>query len=426
MSIKLLPLLLAILTLPFASHATRYAGGDISLLPEYEAAGAVYRDHNGKPIADLLPWLRDQGMNAMRVRLFVSPSDHKAMHPDSYDPNACQDLEYIIPLCRRIVDNGFSLLLDFHYSDTWADPAKQWIPESWKGLSDEELYDRIYDYTRECLTTLKEEGIVPDFIQPGNEISYGMLWGNEGDPESELKKTLRGSSANWDRLGRLLNRAIEACREVCPDARIIIHNERVAQPDVLTYFYTQMNRLGVDYDIIGLSYYPYFQGSLTALRPVLATLRNNFSDKETMIVETGYSYKWEVPGSEYDNTATWPYSDAGQAKFASDLVETLERFDNVDGLFWWWLEYNPYSTTLSNWYNAPLFDGTTGRATSALEIICGYADDSDSGVETLPADDNAACNPDATLYDLQGRPVTLPVAPGIYIRNGRKIRIGVN
>lgn len=122
--------------------AQRYVGGDISLLPEYEKAHATYKTHDGTPIQDLLPWLRQEGMNAMRVRLFVNPADHKAKYPSEYDPNACQDLEYITPLCKKIVDNGFSLMLDFHYSDTWADPAKQWTPESWRGLTDEQLYQK--------------------------------------------------------------------------------------------------------------------------------------------------------------------------------------------------------------------------------------------------------------------------------------------
>ena len=235
----------------FASD--RYVGGDISLLPEYEKAGAIYKDFKGEPIADLLPFLKNNGMNAMRVRLFVNPEDYKG---NDADPNACQDLEYIIPLCKRIKDEGFSLLLDFHYSDTWADPAKQWTPESWKNLTDDQLYVKIYDYTKETLQTLKGNGITPDFIQPGNEISFGMLWGEYGSPEKELKKTFMGSDANWNRLGKLLNQAIRACKEECPDAEIVIHTERVADVAVQKNFYDWMDKLNVEYDIIGLSYYP--------------------------------------------------------------------------------------------------------------------------------------------------------------------------
>ncbi len=398
--------------------ADRYVGGDISLLPEYEEAGAVYKTHEGEPISDLLPWLHDEGMNAMRVRLFVNPSDHKANFPSSYDPNACQDLEYITPLCQRIVNNGFKLMLDFHYSDTWADPAKQWTPTAWKDLSDEQLYEKIYEYTKESLETLKAAGVVPSFIQVGNEISYGMLWGAENASSSSLKKTLMGSSANWDRLGKLLNHGIKACHEVCPDAKIVIHTERVAQVNVLTNFYDQMKSLDVDYDIIGLSYYPYYHGDLSTLSTALSTLQTRYPEKGIMIVETGYSYKWEVPDTTHDYSGTWPYSDAGQDKFAQDLVSTLGKYDHVDGLFWWWMEYNAYNTSLSGWYNAPLFSSLDGCATSALKTICSFADN--SAVGTIDADHSEA---NEIWYDLNGRIVKDLSAPGIRVSHDKKILV---
>lgn len=396
--------------------AQRYVGGDISLLPEYEKAHASYKTHDGTPIQDLLPWLRQEGMNAMRVRLFVNPADHKAKYPSEYDPNACQNLEYITPLCKKIVDNGFKLMLDFHYSDTWADPAKQWTPESWRGLTDDQLYQKIYDYTKETLQTLKDQGIVPAFIQPGNEISYGMLWGTEDTPSGQLKKTFMGSSANWARFGKLLNQAIKACREVCPDAKIVIHTERVAQVDVLKNFYDQMKTLGVDYDIIGLSYYPYFHGDLNVLNSALNTLQTRYPEKNIMIVETGYSYAWEVPGTTHKFENKWPYSDAGQNKFAQDLVATLEKYDHVDGLFWWWMEYNAKDTNLSGWYNAPLFDSRTGCATSALKTICSFG--KESGVEAVFGDSKDG---ETIWYDLNGRRVTDLTAPGIRVSRDKKV-----
>lgn len=396
--------------------AQRYVGGDISLLPEYEKAHASYKTHDGTPIQDLLPWLRQEGMNAMRVRLFVNPADHKAKYPSEYDPNACQNLEYITPLCKKIVDNDFKLMLDFHYSDTWADPAKQWTPESWRGLTDEQLYQKIYEYTKETLQTLKDQGIVPAFIQPGNEISYGMLWGTEDTPSGQLKKTFMGSSANWARFGKLLNQAIKACHEVCPDAKIVIHTERVAQVDVLKNFYDQMKTLGVDYDIIGLSYYPYFHGDLNVLNSALNTLQTRYPEKNIMIVETGYSYAWEVPGTTHKFENKWPYSDAGQNKFAQDLVATLEKYDHVDGLFWWWMEYNAKDTNLSGWYNAPLFDSRTGCATSALKTICSFG--KESGVESVFVDSKDG---ETIWYDLNGRRLTDLTAPGIRVSRDKKV-----
>lgn len=231
---------------------------------------------------------------------------------------------------------------------------------------------RIYDYTRATLLSLKEAGVTPTFIQTGNEISYGMLWGELGT--NKPKQTLSGSNANWDRFGRLLNSAIKACHEVCPEAKIIIHTERVANTGVLTNFYDRMSSLGVDYDIIGLSYYPFWHGGMDSLDKALTLLEGRYTDKSIMIVETGYAIKWQVPYPDIeDHTSIWPISDAGQAKFAKDLVETLEKHPHVDGLFWWWMEYNPYGTNMQGWYNAPLFDHTTGRATSAFKVICSFA-----------------------------------------------------
>ena len=393
----------------------RYVGGDISLLPEYEKAGAGYKTHKGEPIADLVPWLRKEGMNAMRVRLFVNPKRYAQLHPTgnlAQDPNACQDLEYIIPLCKRIVNAGIALMLDFHYSDTWADPAKQWTPVDWEGLSDAQLYDKVYSYTKETLQALKKEGIIPDFIQPGNEISYGMLWGPAGT--SSPKKTFMGSNSNWERLGMLLSNAIKACREECPQAGIVIHTERVAQVDVQNNFYDKMRQLNVDYDIIGLSYYPYFHGPLSNLDTALSSLQNRYADKKIMIVETGYSYKWEVPGTTTDLQNVWPYTDEGQNMFAKDLVSTLEKYKNCNGLFWWWMEYNAYGTGLQGWYNAPLFDSTTGCATSALQTICSFAQS--SGINEI-----SAGTQEKRIYNLQGFPVKEMRDNEIYIVNGKKV-----
>ncbi len=387
----------------------RYVGGDISLLPEYEKAGAQYYDSEGRHIENLLPFLHEQGMNAMRVRLFVDPSAFN--HPGA-DPNACQDLGYILPLCRRIKEAGFALMLDFHYSDTWADPSAQWTPASWAGQTDSQLEATIGDYTRSVLTTLSDQGCAPDFIQPGNEISFGMLWGPYGTPSADLKKPVMGDDAHWERFGRLLRSAIGACREVCPSAGIILHTERIDQKEVLVDFYRRMARMEVDYDIIGLSYYPYFHGDMRTLDNVLSTLTSTFPSRRVMIVETGFPYAWEVPGTTH--TPDYEYSEAGQNDFARDLVATLEKYPNVCGLFWWWLEYNAKGTALEGWYNAPLFDSRTGKATAALRTICSFTKEGD-GVGNVFEDEARSLE---IWYDLQGRRVAAPRHPGLYIRQG--------
>ena len=384
-----------------ATSSKRYAGGDISLLPAYEDAGAKYYDHEGNYISDLLPFLGKEGMNAMRVRVFVNPADYTG--PDK-DPNACQTIESVIPLCQRIKATGMSLMLDFHYSDTWADPAQQYTPLIWANLDDTALCEAVYDYTRESLVKLRDAGVVPDFIQPGNEISFGMLWGPAGTPESSLKKTFMGSSANWDRLGALLRNAIKGCREVCPEARIVIHTERTADVAVQNNFYNEMKRLQVSYDIIGLSYYPYFHGPLSSLASALTSLEANFPGKDIMIVETGCSYKWEVPGTSCP--VDYPYTEAGQDAFARDLVTLLETYDSVTGLFWWWLEYNAYGTSLSGWYNAPLFDSTSGKALTALKTICSFASSANGVGSTF--DETEHQPGEMQWYDVAGRKIAQP------------------
>ena len=395
--------------------AERYVGGDISLLPEYEEAGAVYKDESGKPIENLLPFLRQEGMNAMRVRVFVNPEYYKG---EDADPNACQTIENVIPLCKRIKQEGMALMLDFHYSDTWADPAKQYTPKVWEGLDDGELAQALYDYTRQSLLTLGEAGITPDFIQTGNEISYGMLWGPEGTPEEDQRKTFMGRDANWERLGELLRSAGKACREVCPDAEIVLHTERTGDIPVQENFYREMERMEIDYDIIGLSYYPYFHGPLSSLDNSLSALESDFPGKDIMVVETGYSYRWEVPGTNCP--VDYPYSEEGQANFAKDLVDMLRAHEKVDGLFWWWMEYNAFNTDLSGWYNAPLFDSMTGRVLPALKEICSFASGSNRIPDIIFGKDSN--NESQSLYDLSGRPTAKDFKGiAVDVKDGRKL-----
>lgn len=405
--------LLFCLSIGIAHAEKRYVGGDISLLPLYEEAGAKYNTHEGKPISNVLSFCKEEGMNIMRVRVFVNPEDYSG---NDKDPNACQTIESVLPLCKRIKDYGFNLMLDFMYSDTWADPAKQWTPKQWQNLNDTDLCKAIYEYTKNSLTLLKNAGAAPDFIQTGNEISYGMLWGANDAPSSELKKTFMGSSQNWQRLGNLLNNAISACREVCPDAKIIIHTERVANVSVQRNFYNQMKALNVDYDIIGISYYPYFHGSLGALNNAINDLESNFKEKDIMVVETGYPYKWEVPGTS--QSVDYPYSDEGQNQYAQDLVDMLLKHNKVTGLLWWWMEYNAYGTSLSGWYNAPLFDSLTGNATAAFSTICSFGKDNND-VNTLLENKNS----DIKWYDLQGKEVNpSSISHGLIISTeGKKI-----
>jgi arabinogalactan endo-1,4-beta-galactosidase len=413
---KLRTILLTFATaLMLPSEAQYYVGGDISLLPKYEQAGVIYRDQNGNAVQPL-QFFKEQGLNAMRVRLFVDPSN-------SGDKIVCQDIDYVKTFGKRIKDAGMKLMLDFHYSDTWADPAKQWTPDAWKSLSDEQLYTKIYEYTKDCLQQMVAAGATPDFIQTGNEISYGMLWGTEAVAGGDNNKTNRcftnSPAANWTRFITLLKQAGKACREVCQDAKIIIHSERVAKPDVLTDFLDRMKNAGLDYDIIGLSYYPDYQGSLNQLETALKAVENKQYGKDMMVVEMGYSYKWRLGGQIYDYTGTYPYDEEGQRRLTADLITLLKKHDTVKGLFWWWPEDNGNKGVSSKWWNAALYDHDTGKPYAAFYELKAFADRGEAGLGGLLAPiDNSR------WYTLTGMQLdTHPHRCGLYIHNGQKLLI---
>ena len=371
--------LMGLMACALSMQAQKYVGGDISMLPQYEKAGVAYKDAAGNTVTDVLAFFKQEGQNAMRVRLFVDPSKDN-------DKAVCQDLDYVKELGKRIKAAGMKFMLDFHYSDTWADPAKQWTPDAWKDLSNEQLYTKIYEYTKDCLQQRKAAGATPDMIQTGNEISYGMLWGTEAAAKNNQNNRCYTSSpeANWTRFITLLKKAGEACREECPQAQIILHSERTPKANVLTDFYDRMKAAAVDYDIIGLSYYPDYHGSLETLETALNTLENKQYGKEIMIVETGYSYAWSI-GNDFNYTATYPYTEEGQRQFTADLIAMLNKHQEVKGLFWWWPEDNGNKNVTAHWWNAALYDHNTGKPFAAFYELKNFVGD-DTAVSTVEAE----------------------------------------
>lgn len=343
----------------------KFVGADMSMLTKYEQQRAQYKDKNGRSISNLLTYVREQGWNMVRVRLFVDPVKGQDITDDDNKKEVIQDLEYVKALGKRIKDAGMLFMLDFHYSDTYADPGKQWTPSDWQSLSDAQLKEKIYEYTCDCLQQLKDYGATPDFIQTGNEISYGMLWGDKGTSANRCYST--SSSSNWNRFFDLLRQAGKACREVCPRAKIIIHSERVPKVNVLLDYFDRIKTAQLDYDIIGLSYYPYFHGKLPVLDDVLTKLEARNYGKKIQIVETGYPSKWEVPGST--EKVDYAYTVDGQKEYVTALINTLKNHPQVTGLSWWWAEANAKGTSgdlSSGWYNASLFNNETGKALDAL------------------------------------------------------------
>ena len=341
-----------------SAQQKKLLGGDVSLLPSYERQGTVYKDFDGRQVR-LLPFLREQGWNAIRVRLFVDPGNAPGNHKDE---GVCQDLDYVIGLSRQIKEAGMQIMLDFHYSDTWADPGKQFTPKRWEDCGRKALTDSVYAYTRASLLAMKSAGVSPELIQVGNEITNGMLW-----PTGKLDPS---ATEGWDTLCDFLKAGCKACREVCPESQIIIHTEKAGNWDITSNYYTQMRQQKVDYDIIGLSYYPMWHGTIPNLGKTIDNLSTFFPEKPVMVVEAAAYYSHERdPWSKEDTYSEfYPISVEGQAQFTRELVEELNRHANVTGLFWWFPEENAFGNSVTKgWLNRGLFDNRTGQALPALK-----------------------------------------------------------
>jgi len=266
------------LTLLFRQSAqAQFAkGADVSWLPQMEATGFKFYNSAGVP-TNCLQILKDKDINTIRLRVWVNPSNHKT---DGH----CSKKETVI-IAQRAKAMGMKVMIDFHYSDSWADPGKQTKPAAWASHTFAQLLDDVYNHTFDVLDTLKQCGVIPQWVQIGNEIAGGMLW-----PEGKLWAP-DGSSANWPNLSQLLNKGYDAAKAVDNSIKVIIHLESGADNSKCRWFFDNAKNQGVKYDVIGLSYYPYWIGSdYTA---TINELGNNMNDmvtrygKEVMVVEVG-------------------------------------------------------------------------------------------------------------------------------------------
>ena len=342
----------------FAQNHQRYVGGDISMLPKYEQYNSTYKDAYEQNIDNLLRWfVTDCGWNTFRVRIFVNPIEQSK---GAYDPQICQDLAYVTALGKRIKEVGGYFLLDFHYSDEWVDALHIQAPVAWQGASDAEMAQHVAEHTREVLTALNEAGATPDLVQVGNEIMYGLC-GIKVHPYSDNKD-------NWEGYLGLLQAGCNTVRELCPNAQIIIHTDRPSNSSYNKYYYQKLVDNGVDYDIIGLSYYPFWHGYLPGLVNAVNRLATDFPDKRVHIVETAYNFQWwPTSGVNYDTRDVWECSKKGQYTFVKDLVDALLPLENVDGLSYWFPEEagnGDKGTVLTGWLNRGFWDenqSTTGH-----------------------------------------------------------------
>ena len=348
-------------------------GFDASTYLEELEYGARYFDGNRE--IDPLDAFMDNGVDFMRIRVWNDP---KSEDGEAYLAGTC-DINNYVKLARLAKSKGYKLLLDFHYSDFWADPGKQMIPKAWIHYGIDDMCRAIYSFTKECLEIAVREGVAPEMIQVGNEITNGILW-----PVGKLE--IDGKRCNYDAFCRLISAGCRACREVVRDAKLVLHLERSNDKAVYQEFFTEMENHGVDYDIIGASYYPYWHGTPEEMLENLNACRR--FGKEIMIVELGYGFtdkgymlngeekrlviaaeRAVVPGV----TDRYPLTPDGQAKYVRDLL-ALARKNGIDGVFYWeplWLpgdkicwaseagqEYihEEGKSTSNEWANQCLFD----------------------------------------------------------------------
>lgn len=341
---------------------TIYLGADLSYLNEMIDCGGEFRS-NGE-LVEPYKFFADQGANIVRVRLWHNP--------DWTSYSNFEDVKRTIEYSRK---NNMKILLDYHYSDTWADPSKQLIPAAWKGIDDLNILgDSLYLYTWNTLMDLYEMGLLPEFVQVGNETNSEILLdtmvGEEGD------------EINWERNSYLLNRGLQAVRDVSEktgeDIQSMLH---IAQPEnALWWFKIAVEWELTDYDWIGLSYYPkWSEYGLDELANALDSLKSTYH-KQIMIVETAYPYGFNnVDGAsnilgEDALIEDYPGTPEGQLKFMQKLTEVAID-GGAEGVIYWepaWIS-TPCSTLWgqgSHWENATFFDAANNNeALPAFEFL---------------------------------------------------------
>lgn len=305
-------------------------GMDVSMIKELEENGAAYYI-NGKS-KDIFSILKECGTNVIRLRLWQDPYDRDG-NPYGGGVN---DLQTTAELAQRAVENGMDFLLDFHYSDFWADPSKQIKPKAWKNLSQDELETAVYLYTLQTLKFLKNKKLVPSMVQVGNEITKGFLW-----PEGHID--------NAESMAKLLRAGIRGVREGCSDAKIVLHLDFGTDNEMYRNWFDKVAPYELDFDIIGMSYYPHWNGPLELLLENMNDISRIY-DKDVMIAETSIGYTLDTFGckgiiytAEQEKATGYPATQDGQRDFMKDLYKTVRTVDNHRGVgvFYWEPDWIP-------------------------------------------------------------------------------------
>jgi arabinogalactan endo-1,4-beta-galactosidase len=340
------------------NSSTFLLGADISALDAPGRRPLPAYSEDGKP-SDELTILRHHGWNTFRVRVFVSPVRDA--------PN--NTLEAALPLAKRIKQSGAILILDLHFSDTWADPQHQEIPVAWRGMDIDTLAKQWQVYARDTLKAFKDEGAMPDIVAVGNEITVGTAWPlaqlhppnfkQPPVPESAIEKV------QWKNLTLLLKSGIRGVRQGSGhhSPRIAIHIDKGGHWDTTEWFFDHLNAAHVPYDIIAQSFYPPWGHG------TLADLRNNMNQcahkyhKDFLVMETGYTQ----PRVANKADMLWPVTPQGRLQFMVDLVNTVKKTPGGLGVIYWAPEYDLWNS-----------DGTPAPAVFTLDNLAPLATGSDS------------------------------------------------
>ncbi len=371
-------------------------GVDLSSVISLENSGVKFYDFEGRE-QDIFKTLSDCGVNTIRVRIWNDPYDSKG---HGYGGGNC-DPDTAIAIGKRATASHMKLLVDFHYSDFWADPSKQMVPKAWRGMSIEEKTQAVYDFTLDCLQRMKDEGIDVGMVQVGNETNTFMC-----------------GEKTWFNITYLIDAGAKATREVFPDALVAVHFTNPERVDSLVSYAGKLDYYDVDYDVFGSSWYPYWHGSLENLTTELNKVSDKYG-KKTMVLETSYAYT-EEDSDFFGNTigagtdGGYPFTVQGQANLLNALTDAVTTGSpSCIGICYWegaWI-----SVGGSTWEeNHELWETYgSGWATS----YAGYYDANDAGKYFGgSAVDNQA------LFDRFGRPLESLKVFGL-MRGGNEVEI---
>lgn len=326
-------------------------GGDLSMLSQVEKNGGKYYDENGKE-GDCFEICSRNGMNLARLRLYNDPGNPDYYPSKTFFPGI-QDEANVLALARRAKAAGMEIELTFHYSDSWTNGGEQFKPHAWKDYSQEQLHEAMYTYTRDFLKKMAAQGTAPQYVSLGNEIQSGILFGRTEEKEmkneqGEIYKvttptdSINGYCDDMMNLASLLGEGSRAVREVCPEAKIIIHLTTSADITVGTFqwFCSAMKNYNLDYDIIGASYYPFY-GNKTVEEMIAAanTLSAQF-DKDFIFMETGFAWNPVLEDGSIGQIANNdPYKDMtpeAQRLFLQTLTQQIQAGSGrILGFIYW-------------------------------------------------------------------------------------------